>query len=202
MSVEIERKFLVDKGKLDLLAEKVSSSRKELTQGYLAYTPGGTTLRVRTARTEDVCRGVACVKLDAWITIKGETTGISRPEFEWPISYFEAQEMLANIPLEGSLLTKTRIVMVLEDQKWEIDIFHGGNEGLVVAEAEIPHEGADLRIPSFVTREVSDDFRYSNVQLSINPYLSWPVNPLTVDHRSWWESIRQFLMKMFARLRA
>jgi len=56
---------------------------------------------------------------------------------------------------------------------WEIDVFHGENEGLIVAEVEIPSEDYDLTLPEWIREEVTDDVRYYNSNLAINPFTKW-----------------------------
>jgi len=57
--------------------------------------------------------------------------------------------------------------------KWEIDVFHGENDGLVVAEVELPSEHTAIEMPSWAGEEVSSDPRYFNSNLLSQPYSTW-----------------------------
>jgi CYTH domain-containing protein len=56
---------------------------------------------------------------------------------------------------------------------WEIDEFHGANEGLVVAEVELPDEAHDFAKPEWLGPEISADLRFSNSMLAQNPWILW-----------------------------
>lgn len=51
--------------------------------------------------------------------------------------------------------------------------FAGANEGLVVAEIELPAEDAAFIKPDWVGAEVSGDARYYNASLIRHPYRDW-----------------------------
>jgi adenylate cyclase len=154
MALEIERKFLVRD-----CSWRGDSPGVPLAQGYLAQ-HNGKTVRVRIAGNE------------AFLTIKGASLGLSRLEFEYPIPVADAREMLTLC--EGGLIDKTRHCIPHGDHLWEIDVFHGENEGLIVAEIELDHPEEAFQRPSWLGAEVSHDLRYSNVQLTRNPFRSWP----------------------------
>jgi adenylate cyclase len=59
--------------------------------------------------------------------------------------------------------------------KWEVDIFHGENEGLRVAEVELESEDQSISIPDWAGEEVSHDPRYYNSQLVKEPFSRWGV---------------------------
>ncbi len=154
MAIEIERKFLVED---DSWRESAGPGRR-MTQGYLSQ-ESGRTVRVRIAGEE------------AWLTIKGRAQGISRSEFEYPIPVAEAREILGLCA--GHVIDKTRSEVPYGDHVWEVDVFHGGNEGLVVAEVEMGDEAENPAIPPWVGREVSEDRRYANSMLSATPFSQW-----------------------------
>lgn len=153
MATEIERKFLVSNDNWRLVAEV----GKKYRQGYLAK--GNCTVRVRTAGSK------------GFITIKGKSQGISRPEFEYEIPFSDAEEMFRLCP--GSLITKTRFIVLHEGHTWEIDVFDGENEGLIIAEIELKAEQENFSIPEWAGKEVSEDRRFSNSSLSVSPWNSW-----------------------------
>lgn len=107
----------------------------------------------------------------AYITIKGEVRGISRAEFEYAVPVEDARAML---PLcDGPLVQKTRHLIPHEGHVWEVDVFHGENEGLTVAEIELKDERQEIPLPGWVGREVTGDLRYYNSSLSRHPYKQW-----------------------------
>lgn len=130
-----------------------------IRQGYLSGEKGRT-VRVRTKGTK------------AFLTIKGPSSGISRTEFEYEIPAEDVNHMLDELCLKP-LIEKVRHVEEHNGRIWEIDVFFGENQGLVMAEVELPHENAEVLLPDWVTEEVSHDRRYYNSSLSKNPYTSW-----------------------------
>lgn len=157
MFQEIERKFLVAG---DYKAEAYEST--EIKQGYLC---GGANLTVRARVRGD----------KGYITIKGKRSvnGLSRFEWEKEITRDEAEALLS---LAGSgLIEKTRYLVHNTDGRhtWEVDEFHGANEGLVVAEIELSSEDEPFDRPAWLGQEVSDDPRYYNSHLLIHPYNTW-----------------------------
>jgi CYTH domain-containing protein len=153
MGQEIERKFLV----------KVDSWRTGngtlIRQGYLRNEINGV-VRVRTKGER------------AYLTLKGNTTGITRLEFEYEIPLEDANQILGKLCMKP-LIEKIRYEVNVGGFKWEIDQFLGENAGLVVAEVELEDENQDFPRPEWLGREVSDDFRYQNASLVKNPYSKW-----------------------------
>lgn len=154
MGTEIERKFLVRKGYAP------DTPGVHYMQGYLASGRDGATVRVRVAGEK------------AFLTIKGPPDGISRLEFEYPIPPSEARIMLKLLS-RGQLVEKTRHKVVYAAHTWEVDIFHGENEGLVTAEVELSRPDEPVMLPDWVCAEVSEDSRYSNACLARRPYSMW-----------------------------
>jgi adenylate cyclase len=90
------------------------------------------------------------------------TVGDSRAEYEIPLS--DASQMLDNLCLKP-LIEKTRYEEVHYDRFWEIDVFHGDNEGLIVAEIELTESQDYYQIPSWCSVNVTTDFRFANSSL-------------------------------------
>lgn len=155
MGREIERKFLVASPLWN-----DGSPGERLVQGYLAR-GGACTVRVRIAGDHA-----------AWLTLKGRTVGISRAEFEYSIPPAEARELLALC--DGPLVEKTRHRVHHGRHCWEIDVFHGANDGLVLAEVELADESDAPEPPPWIGREVSHDARYFNSRLALHPFSVWP----------------------------
>ena len=155
MQIEIERKFLVlDDG---YKAQAVKSCR--IRQGYIAH-DSGRSVRVRIRDGQGI------------LTIKGPFIGIgSRPEWEKEISLEEA-ESLFTLCKPGSV-DKTRWIVPTGDRFFEVDEFHGENEGLVLAEIELGSEEETFGKPSWLGEEVTGDRRYYNGYLARNPFKTW-----------------------------
>jgi CYTH domain-containing protein len=156
VGIEIERKFLVNDR--SIVAGIVGT---RICQGYLSLDPERT-VRVRLAGTR------------ASITIKGisSASGITRAEYEYEIPANEAEELLDAMAV-GPLIEKTRYRRTVGRLTWEVDVFEGENEGLVVAEVELPSEGAALILPDWIGEEVTGDPRYYNASLVMHPFREW-----------------------------
>jgi CYTH domain-containing protein len=153
VAAEIERKFLVAD---DSWRDGTAGVR--IAQGYLSLDPDRT-VRVRLAGE------------NAWLTIKGRTEGITRAEFEYVIPADDAQVLLEMcLP---SVIDKTRHEVSYGGHLWEIDVFHGDNEGLVIAEVELDDESICPELPPWAGAEVSSDARYFNSCLAALPYTRW-----------------------------
>lgn len=153
MAVEIERKFLVDLEKIDL------KNGKFYKQGYLNDD------KERTVR-------VRLIGEKAFLTIKGVSQGIKRSEFEYEIPLKEGEYLLDNL-CKKPLIEKYRHLEIVDGKTWEIDLFLGENEGLVVAEIELGSEEEKFTAPSWIKEEVSSDSRYFNSSLSQTPFKKW-----------------------------
>lgn len=154
MGTEIERKFRVKEG-----AWVPADPGTHFKQGYL------------NSQKERVVR-VRIEGAHATLTIKGITTGVTRSEFEYAIPVADAEVMLTHL-CEQPLIDKHRHVELHGGRKWEIDVFHGDNSGLIVAEVELPSEDATLQLPPWAGEDVSGDPRYFNSNLLKQPYSTW-----------------------------
>ncbi|MFA5420052.1 MAG: CYTH domain-containing protein [Bacteroidales bacterium] len=156
MAQEIERKFLVT-GDFKSLATKTT----RITQGYLSSAPERT-VRVR-------------IKGDSgFITIKGigNASGASRYEWEKEIPVEEVNELLKLC--EPGVIDKTRfLVPEAGGLTFEVDEFYGDNQGLIMAEIELPSEDTPFEKPSWLGEEVTGDIRYFNSMLMKNPFKNW-----------------------------
>lgn len=156
MPQEIERKFLVTNDGWRGGADR----GRRLRQAYLAQTDLAS-IRVR---IEDDTVAV--------LTIKSASSGLSRQEFEYPVPLRDA-EALAKLR-QGSVLTKTRFRVRHAGRTWEIDVYAGDNEGLVLAEIELTSEAEAIETPPWVGPEVTQDPRYYAARLAERPFRSWP----------------------------
>lgn len=109
----------------------------------------------------------------AYLTIKSATNerGWSRYEFEQTIPLKDAEELI-RLCLPG-MIDKVRHYVMLNGHTWEVDVFHGANEGLIIAEIELASEDETFELPEWVGKEVSGNLRYYNAMLAKLPYLDW-----------------------------
>ena len=155
MGVEIERKFLVSDDSWREAADVGTAYR----QGYLI---GSQQASVRVRIEGETAK----------LNIKSATLGIQRQEFEYEIPLDEAKEILDTL-CEQPQIEKVRHKLYHAGHLWEIDVFSGANQGLIVAEVELSHVDEALELPAWVGQEVSDDPRYYNVCLVKQPYNTW-----------------------------
>ena len=92
-------------------------------------------------------------------------------EYEYSIPLDEVQSMMKLS--EHSIITKTRYLVDFKRHTWEVDEFHGDNEGLVVAEIELDNENEIFEKPDWLDNEVTSDYRYLNSNLSKSSYKTW-----------------------------
>lgn len=152
---------------------------KEIERKYLvkleAWVPQGPGVHFKQGYLNSQKERVVRVRIEgdkAKLTIKGVTTGVTRSEFEYGIPVEDAGLLLDNL-CEQPLIDKHRHKEQHGGNTWEIDVFHGPNEGLVVAEVELASEDERIELPGFIGAEVSSDPRYFNSNLLKNPYCSW-----------------------------
>ncbi len=154
--IEIERKFLVTSTAFIAIAQ----TNTRIVQGYLNSHPERA-VRVR-------------IKGDkGFLTIKGKgnASGTSRFEWEKEIPITEVEQLLALC--EKGVIDKTRYEVQVDAHLFEVDIFEGENQGLILAEVELQDENETFTKPDWLGEEVTGDSRYYNSQLSKNPYVNW-----------------------------
>jgi adenylate cyclase len=155
MGREIERKFLVKNDTWRMAADR----KQQVIQGYLANNER-CSVRVRLSGDS------------GYLNIKSMKIGVSRAEYEYTIPAAEAREILYTLCAPG-LIEKTRHYVAQGPHVWEIDVFEGVNQGLVVAEIELSAEDEIFEHPVWLGEEVTDDSRYYNVCLAQAPYNTW-----------------------------
>ena len=154
MGVEIERKFLLAADGWRALGVPVL-----LRQGYLSSDPARV-VRVR-VEGEHAC-----------MTIKGQSVGATRGEWEYPIPLADANELLERL-CEQPIVEKYRRRIDFAGNTWEVDEFLGANEGLVLAEIELGAEDQQFDKPEWIGDDVTGDRRYYNSNLVRHPFSSW-----------------------------
>jgi len=155
MAIEIERRFLVASDGWRTHANDGHRFR----QAYLA---SSATNSVRIRVVDD---------MTAYITIKSGFRGLTRDEFEYGIPVSDALAMLTL--RESSVIDKVRHSVERDGLIWEIDVFAGDNDGLILAEVEISNENEVIPLPEWIGQEVSDDERYQNSTLAAAPFTTW-----------------------------
>ena len=153
MNLEIERRFLINESNFTLPRVK-----KPIKQAYL-FSDSNQALRVR------------MIEEECFLTYKYKKSAINRYEFEYSISQEDGEKLLSLS--DNFIITKERYYRKIDKHLWEIDVFHGENEGLVIAEIELEDENEKINIPNWVGMEISNDERYFNFNLSKKPYRSW-----------------------------
>jgi adenylate cyclase len=154
--VEIERKFLVLSD--DFLGE--AFAKKRIVQAYLNSNPERTVrIRIKDGK--------------GFLTIKGKgnATGTTRLEWETEIPLPEAEKLLTIC--ESGTIDKIRHEIKVGNHVYEVDVFAGENEGLIVAEIELQLEDESFEKPGWLGEEVTNDERFYNAYLSKNPFKSW-----------------------------
>ena len=146
---EIERKFLVTSN--DFISQ--STRVQSIVQGYLNLHPD----RAVRIRIQDD-KGM--------LTIKGKSnqSGTSRFEWEQTIPVEEAQKLL--LLIEGNLIEKKRHLIPVKNHCFEVDVFKGTHQGLVLAEIELNHENESFEKPTWLGKEVTGNPAYYNVSLA------------------------------------
>jgi adenylate cyclase len=156
MPFEIERKYLV---KYDLWNALAKTKGEYYRQGYIV---NEITKTVRVRATEN----------HGFITIKGKTDNPAiKPEYEYQIPKSEAMELLDSFTKNN--IEKIRYKIDYHGHVWEVDVFHGDNEGLIVAEIELNSLEELYKIPDWIDREVTHEDKYFNANLSKNPFKNW-----------------------------
>ncbi len=154
--MEIERKYRV----INELWAPLRNALKGalIQQAYLSVDPT-CTVRIRIAETQ------------AFLTVKGESRGISREEFEYAIPMADGAEIMKMV--KTAVINKHRYKVEFRGYTWEVDEFFGDNEGLILAEVELANESEQPEWPGWVASEVSGDPRFYNLNLALHPYKTW-----------------------------
>jgi len=152
--IEIERKFLVQNTNWPR-----SENRIVMRQGYMAQ-QGKLVCRVRQKNEQ------------FYLSVKAKIDNLSSYDYEYPIPAEDGETMLNKL-CDHAAVSKTRHLIKQDDLTWEIDEFHDANEGLVVAEIELPSADHPFDMPEWLGDEVSDDKRYTNYALYCKPHSQW-----------------------------
>ena len=154
---EIERKFLV----CDDSFREEAFRATHIAQGYLCSRRVTARVRIRGEK--------------AYLTIKGKSYdgGLSRFEWEREIPKRCAELLLRRC---RGVVEKVRYEVLCGEHTWEVDVFEGENEGLVVAEVELRATDEQPALPAWIWKEVTGVRYYHNSFLARCPYKSWLTN--------------------------
>ncbi len=154
MSIEIERKFLITGSDW-----QQGPQPSQYRQGYIFAEEKGV-VRVR------------IIDQKGYLAIKSAPVGLKRHEYEYEIPFSDANAMLDGL-CENYIVEKMRYKLKYSDHIWEIDKFTGCNEGLIIAEIELSDENESFERPPWIGKEVTQDPKYHNSNLSKKPYCQW-----------------------------
>jgi adenylate cyclase len=156
MAFEIERKFLVrSDGWRGVVRAQIA-----IRQAYLA-TDGNASVRVRIRDNRE-----------ATLSVKSRPATLRRLELEYPVPVIEAEAMIGL--RHGAVIEKVRHLVPHGDLTFEVDVFAGENEGLVIAEIELRDELQPFALPDWIGAEITGQPDYYNGALVLRPYRSWP----------------------------
>lgn len=161
MGIEIERRFLVKDPSI-----VQGASREIIVQGYF-FAKNGYAARIR--RLHHVDNDGRTHESRATLTVKGPRRGAARAEFELEVDPKFAEGMLKEIDHK---ITKSRYQIIADGETWDVDVFHGDNEGLIIAECEMERSHS-IRTPTWCSQEVTDRREYDNENLAMRPYGTW-----------------------------
>ena len=153
---EIERKFLLNS--TEFIQE--SSLQNRIVQGYLNSDPSRT-VRVRIKGEK------------GFLTIKGKGNASGTTRFEWEKEIAVAEAELLLQLCEKGIIDKIRYEIPVGKHTFEVDVFSGENQGLIIAEVELSSENEFFEKPHWLGMEVTGDKRYYNSYLSENPFATW-----------------------------
>ncbi|ANQ50793.1 CYTH domain-containing protein [Flammeovirga sp. MY04] len=155
MALEIERKFL-----LTSFDTSLAQRSSRIVQGYIC-SDEGKTVRIRIKKEK------------GFITIKGKSDkeGLARYEWEKEIPLEEAEDLMKLC--SGGVIDKVRHEVEVGKHTFEVDVFAGKNQGLIVAEVELSDKNETFATPDWLGEEVTGDPKYYNSMLMKHPYSEW-----------------------------
>ena len=154
MCIEIERRFLIKNNDW----EKFISRKTNIIQGYLSSNSEFWIIRIR---SED-----NLFKL----TLKKHITKSKNFEFEYKIPKTEGEMIISEIK---NPIIKERFYLLFKNKEWIIDRFKGKNFPLEIAEVELLSIDEQIKLPSFLSKEITGLKNFSNFALSNKPFSSW-----------------------------
>ena len=154
MAIEIERRFLIKNDNW----KKYITNRIFIEQGYLSKNLDDWIIRIRFSGE------------DFKIALKKHIAGFTNFEFEYSIPQKDGETIMSNL---SNTIKKERFFVEVEKKSWIIDCFKENNYPLEIAEIELPREEEDLKLPSFISKEITGLLHYSNFSLARKPFSEW-----------------------------
>ena len=161
MGIEIEKKFLVVNDSWKAKSYKTT----RMAQGYL------NDMNAMREGTQKASVRVRIAGDQAFLNMKSRELGHTRQEFDYRIPLADAEALLHLCV--GSLIDKHRHYVSHAGFTWEVDEFLGDNQGLIVAEIELPDADAVFERPEWCGVEVTDKIRYYNLALAERSFSQW-----------------------------
>lgn len=156
--MEIERKFLVkNKEFMNLFHESF-----DIMQGYF-FSNEKMSARIRKQKTFETTEYNIVVKVNDKYNDRREGDPIMQMEYVVQVPTEEGEKLLAKCE---NIVEKTRYIVNYEGDLYEVDVFHGKNEGLIIAEIELQWYGQEFKKPKWLGDEVTLDRRYSNAYIA------------------------------------
>ena len=154
MSIEIERRFLLKNNDW----EKLINRKSDIIQGYLSSCSESWIVRIRSE--DDLFK----------LTLKKHITKSKNFEFEYEIPKIEGEMIISEI---RNPIIKERFYLTFKDKEWIIDRFKGKNYPLEIAEVELKSIDEEINVPSFLSTEITGLKKFSNFELSNQPFSFW-----------------------------
>ena len=151
MGIEIERRFLVENE--DWKSQVILS--EDFRQAYLNSSIDEWATRVRIIDNKK-----------SFITLKSSLNKLINYEFEYSIPLQDAIEL---IKLSKYKIKKTRYQLIINKKNWVVDLFHGSNSSLLIAEIELNAEYEEIQIPPWCGQEITGIKSFSNSSLAKTP---------------------------------
>ena len=157
MALEIERRFLIKNDNW----KKFITKKIFIEQGYLSKSLDNWIIRIRFTGK------------DFKIAFKKHIKSFTNIEFEYSIPRGDAETIISNI---SHKIKKDRFYLEFEKKSWIIDCFKENNYPLKIAEIELSKEEEDLKLPSFISEEITGLLHYSNFSLTKKPFSKWNID--------------------------
>ena len=154
MTLEIERRFLIKNDNW----RKFITNKIFIEQGYLSKTLDDWIIRIRFTGK------------DFKITLKKHIESFTNFEFEYSIPQKDGETIMSNL---SNTIKKERFFLEVEKKSWIVDCFKENNYPLEIAEIELSNEDEDLKLPSFISKEITGLKNYSNFSLANKPFSKW-----------------------------
>ncbi len=154
MALEIERRFLIKNDNW----KKFITRKIFIEQGYLSKSLDDWIIRIRFTGK------------DYKIAFKKHIKSFTNFEFEYPIPRKDGETIMSNL---SNIIKKERFYLEVEKKSWIIDCFKEKNYPLEIAEIELCNEKEVLRLPSFISKEITGLKHYSNFNLANKPFSKW-----------------------------